>query len=133
MKVNAMVVLRTLCLISFGGFLSSATGSSNANLPLWEVLFSFSLLGWGWMSLGTAVRTGLQRLLFTLAGRPMPVPETDPKALAAEIKTLNTQLSQLRDTATSFDMSFDQTLHRLNERLSRLEQQSAYVQTGRNV
>jgi hypothetical protein len=124
-----MKVLRTLCLISLGGLLASWVGVHEGRV--WPVLFVFCGLGWAWTALGAGVKAGWQRLLYALAGKPMPMPETDPKALAAEIKTLNAQLAQLRDTATSFDMSFDQTLHRLNERLSRLEQQSAYVQAGR--
>ncbi|MBV9851239.1 MAG: hypothetical protein JO250_16335 [Armatimonadetes bacterium] len=88
--------------------------------------------GWGWYAIGQTARAALSRLQAVLTGRPQPLPETDPKALAAEMAALNAQISQLRDTATSFDLSFDQTLQRLDERLRRLEQQSAYVQAGRS-
>jgi len=66
-------------------------------------------------------------------GRPLPLPRTDPQALAAEVAALNTQIAQLRDTATSFDVSFDQTLERMDERLRRVEQQSPYVQIKRGI
>ncbi len=126
-----MKFLRAVCFICLGGLLEALfRGGDRA---AWLVAFAVSGCGWAWYGIGTATLHACARLWAALTGRPLPLPQTDPKALAAEIQALSLQLSQLRDTATSFDLSFDQTLHRLNERLSRLEQQSAYVQAGRNV
>jgi hypothetical protein len=127
-----MKFFRTLFLISVGGCLDAwfghSTGNPNGDLPVWLTALCLSGGGWAWLTIGAGIQTAYRRLLYALAGKPVPMPETDPKALAAEIRALNSQLSQLRDTATSFDVSFDQTLERLNDRLCRLEQQSAYVQ-----
>ena len=133
-----MKFMRTLCLISLGGLAeanwAASTGGSHelqSQLPLWLGAFVISALGWSWAAVGA----GMKRLSLTcqrlITGRTLPLPTTDPKALAAEVSALNAQISQLRDTATSFDLSFDQTLQRLDERLRRLEQQSAFVQVGR--
>lgn len=125
-----MKFFRIVFLISIGG-LWQANVDGSGSTEIWMTALAISGAGWGWAAAGQAIQAGYRRVLYALAGKPLPMPETDPKALAAEIKTLNAQLSQLRDTATSFDVSFDQTLERLNDRLSRLEQQSAYVQAGR--
>ena len=95
------------------------------------LLLLVSALGWGWAALLTGARTLCRQAASLLLGRPLPLPRTDPKALAAEVAALNAQLAQLRDTATSFDVSFDQTLERMDERLRRVEQQSPYVQIKR--
>jgi hypothetical protein len=125
-----MKFLSAVCLISLGGFLETFSGG--AGRGMWLLAFAVSGCGWAWYGIGVTAARALTRLRAAVTGRPPALLETDPQALAAEIRALNAQLAQLRDTATSFDMSFDQTLHRLNERLSRLEQQSAYVQAGRN-
>ena len=95
------------------------------------LLLLVSALGWGWAALLTGVCSLCRQAAALLLGRPMPLPRTDPKALAAEVAALNAQLAQLRDTATSFDVSFDHTLERMDERLRRVEQQSPYVQVKR--
>jgi len=84
-------------------------------------------LGWAWMAIGLTAKRVWNGLVAAVTGRPQALPTTDPKALAAEISALNAQISQLRDTATSFDVSFDHTLERLDERLRRVEQQSPYL------
>lgn len=128
-----MKLMRVLCLISLGGLIENAHAGAYVNdngFGFWATLFAVSALSWAWYTIGTAARAALSRVRAVLTGQPQPLPQTDPKALAAEMTALNAQISQLRDTATSFDMSFDQTLQRLDERLRRLEQQSAYVQVG---
>ena len=95
------------------------------------LLLLVAALGWGWTALLTGARALGRQAASLLLGRPLPLPRTDPRALAAEVAALNAQLAQLRDTATSFDVSFDQTLERMDERLRRVEQQSPYVQVRR--
>lgn len=95
--------------------------------PLVLVLIA-AALGWGWAALFAGGRAIFRHAASLLIGRPLPLPRTDPQALAAEVAALNAQIAQLRDTATSFDVSFDQTLERMDERLRRVEQQSPYVQ-----
>jgi len=90
-----------------------------------------ALTGWGWFALAAGIRGVFCTLFFRVTGQPLPLRVTDPQALAAEIAALNAQISQLRDTATSFDVSFDETLHRMDERLRRVEQQSPFVQIRR--
>ncbi len=92
------------------------------------LLLLVSILGWGWAALLAGGRALFRHAASLLLGRPLPLPRTDPQALAAEVAALNAQIAQLRDTATSFDVSFDQTLERMDERLRRVEQQSPYVQ-----
>ena len=99
-------------------------------LPL-ALLLLVAALGWGWAALLAGGRALFRQAAALLIGRPLPLPRTDPKALAEEVAALNAQLAQLRDTATSFDVSFDQTLERMDERLRRVEQQSPYVQIKR--
>ena len=94
-------------------------------------VLSVSLTGWGWSALTARIRELLRSVFFRVTGQPLPLPVTDPQALAGEIAALNAQISQLRDTATSFDVSFDETLHRMDERLRRVEQQSPFVQIRR--
>ncbi len=92
------------------------------------LLLLVAAFGWGWAALFTGGRALFRHAAALLIGRPPPLPRTDPQALAAEVAALNAQIAQLRDTATSFDVSFDQTLERMDERLRRVEQQSPYVQ-----
>ena len=92
------------------------------------LLLLVAALGWGWAALFAGGRALLRHAAALLIGRPVPLPRTDPQVLAAEVAALNAQIAQLRDTATSFDVSFDQTLERMDERLRRVEQQSPYVQ-----
>ena len=91
------------------------------------LLLLVAALGWGWAALITGGRALFRHAAFLLIGRPLPLPRTDPRALAEEVAALNAQLAQLRDTATSFDVSFDHTLERMDERLRRVEQQSPYI------
>ncbi len=102
-----------------------------STMPL-VLLLLVAALGWGWTALLAGGRALFRHAASLLLGRPLPLPRTDPQALAAEVAALNAQIAQLRDTATSFDVSFDQTLERLDERLRRVEQQSAYVQIKRS-
>ena len=101
-----------------------------ATFPM-VLLLLVAALGWGWAALLTGARTLCRHTASLLLGRPLPLPRTDPRALAAEVAALNAQLAQLRDTATSFDVSFDRTLERMDERLRRVEQQTPYVQVKR--
>ena len=122
-----MKIWRTACLISLGALAGIETTHSGTDVGWWATIFGVSVLGWGWLSLGTAARNALDRLTYLVTGRQVIPPRTDPQALAAEMAALNAQIAALRDTATSFDVSFDQTLQRLDERLRRVEQQSPYV------
>ena len=101
-----------------------------ATLPM-ALLLLVAALGWGWTALIAGGRALFRYGASLLLGRPMPLPRTDPRALAEEVAALNAQIAQLRDTATSFDVSFDHTLERMDERLRRVEQQAPYVQIKR--
>ena len=127
-----MKIWGAIFLLSSGMVIGSnaeATGHSNG--LAWTALTFMGVSGlcWLWFALAASARTLWQRAAYVLTGRAPARPTTDPKALAAEVAALNAQISQLRDTATSFDMSFDQTLQRMDERLRRVEQQAPYVQT----
>ena len=106
-------------------------GAGRLGTTPFVLLLLVAALGWGWAALLAGGRALFRQAAALLIGRPLPLPRTDPKALAAEVAALNAQLAQLRDTATSFDVSFDQTLERMDERLRRVEQQSPYVQVKR--
>ncbi len=95
------------------------------------LLLLVAALGWGGAALLAGGRALFRQAASLLLGRPLPLPRTDPRALAEEVVVLNAQLAQLRDTATSFDVAFDHTLERMDERLRRVEQQSPYVQVKR--
>ncbi len=130
-----MNVLRAICLVCFGGFVQSGIGEGfhTAGTSVWAAVFAVTGLGWMWATLGSAALKLRDSVIARLTGRPQPLPATDPKALAAEVAALNAQIAALRDTATSFDVSFDQTLARMDERLRRVEQQSPYVQVGQKL
>jgi hypothetical protein len=114
--------------ISLGGVLDfTVLPSARYGSTPWYLLLGAAALGWGWSALFSGGRALLRLALAALTGRPQSLPRTDPRALAEELAALNAQIAQLRDTATSFDVSFDQTLQRLDERLRRVEQQSPYV------
>ena len=123
---------RIFSLIGVGGLAECVIGRDSKHVALlWLALCLVSFIGWMWTAaFGAANKIG-QRLAHAVTGRPMAMAATDPKALAAEIEALNAQIAQLRDTATSFDVSFDQTLARMDERLRRIEQQSSYVNVTR--
>lgn len=112
-----------ICLISLGGLTETAVRASGHDAPIWGTLLGVSIIGWSWAT----VCDLFVRLSDALTGRRKALPRTDPQALAAEMAALNAQIAQLRDTATSFDVSFDHTLQTLDERLRRIEQQSSYV------
>ena len=122
-----------ICLISLGGLTESAMRGGWHDAPLWGLLTLVSTLGWCW----SALFAGACRVWDAVTGKRHALPRTDPRALASELEALNTQISQLRDTATSFDVSFDRTLECLDERLRQVEQRTNYapppsVQIGRN-
>lgn len=126
-----MRLWKTLFLVGLGAILESLRvpfGKEGQNIPFWETILVAGLLGWSWSALSHSLQTIKSRWTSFVTGRPQPLPRTDPKALAEEVAALNAQIAALRDTATSFDVSFDETLHRMDERLRRVEQQSPYVQ-----
>ncbi|MCW3100699.1 MAG: hypothetical protein JWL77_6317 [Chthonomonadaceae bacterium] len=47
----------------------------------------------------------------------------DVEALRAEISALRTQIMELRDTTTQYDLSFDTALQRMERRVEQMEQQ----------
>ena len=106
-------------------------GAGHVSTTPFVLLLLGSALGWGWSALLAGGRALGRQAAALLIGRPLLLPRTDPKALADEVAALNAQLAQLRDTATSFDVSFDHTLERMDERLRRVEQQTPYVQVKR--
>ena len=113
--------------ISLGGFLECRFAGAEQHLWTWTFIMLAAALGWGWSALAAGALTVVRRFAPLVTGRPVALPRTDPQALALEMAALNAQIAQLRDTATSFDVSFDQTLQRLDERLRRVEQQSPFV------
>ena len=113
-----------ICLISLGGLTETAAHGGWHDAPIWGTLLAVSVVGWSW----AAAVTALSQFLDALTGRRKALPRTDPQVLSAEVAALNAQIAQLRDTATSFDVSFDHTLQTLDERLRRIEQQTVYVQ-----
>ncbi len=119
-----------LGLISLGGLTETLIRIDKHDWPVWTLLLAVSVCGWGWSVLYTGIQAARDGVLGAAGRRPV-LPATDPRALAEEINALNAQIAQLRDTATSFDVSFDQTLQRLDERLRRIEQQTPYVHAGR--
>ena len=50
--------------------------------------------------------------------------ETAVQANADEVEKLRSELQELRDTTTRFDLSFDTALQRLEDRVQRLEHQT---------
>ncbi len=127
-----MKVCGAIFLFASGILFANVTQAGSGNPKEWGAMMSIvvgiSALGWLWYAVAASARTLWQRASYVLTGRAPARPTTDPKALAAEVAALNAQISQLRDTATSFDVSFDQTLQRMDERLRRVEQQAPYVQ-----
>ena len=129
-KKEFMKIWGAIFLFSTGIMFGHETGvADHGGEAAWAALMGVSALGWLWYALAASAKTLWQRATYVLTGRAPARPTTDPKALAAEVAALNAQISQLRDTATSFDVSFDQTLQRMDERLRRVEQQAPYVQT----
>lgn len=110
-------------LLSLGGLTESAMRGSWHDAPLWGLLAIVSTLGWCW----SALSIGSIRLWSAITGKKPALAQTDPRALAAEVQALNAQISQLRDTATSFDVAFDRNLECLDERLRQVEQRTIYV------
>ena len=113
--------------ISLGALLECRFAGAGQHEGTWAMIALGSALGWAWSALAAGAFALFRRFSAAITGRPVVLARTDPQALAAEMAALNAQIAQLRDTATSFDVSFDQTLQHLDERLRRVEQQSAYV------
>ena len=116
-----------VCWISLGGLIETLFAGTHHVWP-WLIMLGAFGSAWGWSAAIEAFGSARRFVTARVTGQAVPLPATDPQALAAEVAALNAQIAQLRDTATSFDVSFDQTLHRLDERLRRIEQQTAYVQ-----
>ena len=118
--------------ISLGALIDHVwLGAGRVSTTPFVLLLLASALGWGWSALIAGGRALGRQAAALLVGRPVPLARTDPRALADEVAALNAQIAQLRDTATSFDVSFDHTLERMDERLRRVEQQAPYVQVNR--
>ncbi len=123
-----------VCWISLGGLIDTLFAASGRHSVWpWVILIVAAGSAWGWSAALTAFGSARRFVTARVTGQAVPLPATDPQALAAEVAALNAQIAQLRDTATSFDVSFDQTLHRLDERLRRIEQQTSYVQVGQRL
>ncbi len=119
----------TIFWISLGALIDHLwLGMGRIGTTPFVLLLLTAALGWGWAAIFAGGRALLRQAASMLTGRPVPLPRTDPRALADEMAALNAQIAQLRDTATSFDISFDHTLERLDERLRRVEQQSSYLE-----
>lgn len=117
-----MKALGAICLFSVGGLIESGLQHAGHDAALWGMVSAISGLAWCW----SALFSGAARLLNAIAGKRPAHAHTDPRILASEVEALNAQLAQLRDTATSFDVSFDKTLVCLDERLRQVEQRSNY-------
>jgi hypothetical protein len=114
---------RVLCLAGLGGFAESLSAHTG-HAGVWLVMTAAGAIGWSWAAVITGLLAVRDRLTEMLTGRAPRRAATDPKAMAAEIASLRAQLAQLRDTAHSYDLSFDDTLHRLDERLRTVEHSS---------
>ncbi len=126
-----MKFLPAFCLLSLGIFigLNLSGGYNGGQIQFFGLCFLASGIAWRWPQITRMAYAIRSRVLVTVTGKtPPPYPTTDPAALAAEMARLNAQMAQLRETAMGFDDSFSQTLHRLDERLRRVEQQSSYIQ-----
>ncbi len=55
------------------------------------------------------------------------------QSVLAEIQALRQQMSELRDTTTKYDMSFDAALQRLESRVGHLEGRVTNVEQGTSV
>lgn len=118
-----MKALGTICLISIGGLVESGMQNAGHDAALWGLVAGISVLAWCWSALAAVA----MRVLNAITGKRQFRSQTDPRILAAEVEALNAQLAQLRDTATSFDVSFDKTLGCLDERLRQVEQRNTYA------
>ena len=129
--IHLMIAIwRTMCLVGLGGIVESLMtrpeliNGASSHTASWAILFTAGIIGWSWaFAIATALRL-YDRVHRMLTGRPSRHAAADPRALAAEIAALQAQIAHLRDTAASYDLSLDDSLHRLDERLQRVEGRS---------
>lgn len=117
-----------MCLVGLGGVIESAmaqsapgSGLQPSHLSSWAILCAGGAVGWSWATVLTWLSALRNNIIRMVTGRPIKREATDPAVIAEELAALRAQLGQLRDTAHSYDLSFDDTLHRLDERLRRVE------------
>jgi len=122
---------RALCLVGLGGVIEttlSLSGPGNGlppnHLSSWAILCAGGAVGWSWATVLTWLFALRNNIIRMVTGKPVKPEATDPAVIAEELAALRAQLGQLRDTAHSYDLSFDDTLHRLDERLRRVEHKS---------
>jgi hypothetical protein len=61
--------------------------------------------------------------------RTLELKSHDSPGLIEEVQALRRELTQLRETTTRFDMSFDATLDRLERRMENVEQRPSVSET----
>jgi hypothetical protein len=127
-----MAPFRLLCLVGLGGLIEADLMHSG-HLVSWAILFAAGGLGWSWATVITAAAATRDRVRSWVTGRPVHRSPQDPAVLAAELHALQAQLAQLRETATSYDLSLDESLHRIDERLRNMERGNQSSQTIRRM
>jgi len=121
-----------MTLVGLGGMLEGYhMHAAGSEVTLWIVLFVVGAIGWSWAFVFCAAAAVRNRVLENLGVRKRE-PRTDAAALADELRSLRAQVAEMRETASSFDLSFDQALDRLDRRVKCVEeQQPRQIQVGR--
>ena len=115
-----MAPFRLICLVGLGGLIQAHLDHAGDTLG-WLVVFCAGGVGWSWAAVIAAAIGLRNRVRSWITGKPTNRSATDPSLLAEEIYALRTQVANLRDTATSYDLSLDEALQRIDERLKHVE------------
>ena len=93
-------------------------------------LAMFSLFGGTSLIIWTTVQAKIARIKAEAQARQQSAPLPEDNAILAEMKAMRQQMEQMQSTSHGFDLSFDEALSRLEQRISRVETKVAAVPTA---
>jgi hypothetical protein len=132
--VSVLALFRAITLVALGGLVALTIHMRYpwviTDPKPWVLALTVGLIGWSWGAIFAFAANFHTRLLAAL-GVKAPRRD-DAAALADELRALRVQVTEMRETASAFDLSFDAALERLDRRVERVEQKSEYVQIGRS-
>ncbi len=90
-----------------------------------DLLTPFAVFGGIALLVWTSAKAKLEHRKLDIMGRHPIAPALPNDAILAELKALKQQMADMQSTSHQFDISFDETLNRMESRVNRLETKAA--------